>query len=145
MAAAVGEPDEYAGELPVAFVTLKPGARADAASIAAAIEPHIAERPAVPRRIDILESMPMTAIGKVYKPALRARATQRALDERLARAGLAGLVSVHVEDGASGLVVRFNLTDRTADGTADATLDERVRELMKPFALAYSVERGGQL
>ena len=32
MAAAVGAPDEYAGELPVAYVTLRPGATTDAPS-----------------------------------------------------------------------------------------------------------------
>jgi fatty-acyl-CoA synthase len=131
MAAAVGEPDEYAGELPVAFVTLKPGARVGPDTIAEFIAPHIAERPALPKRIDIIETMPVTAIGKVYKPALRVRATQRALDERLARAGLAGAVTLRVDDGPGGLVLRF--------GLSDAALEPRVRELMKPFALSYVV------
>jgi fatty-acyl-CoA synthase len=134
MAAAVGEPDEYAGELPVAFILLKPGARADAAAlaeIAAFAAPHIAERPAVPKRIDPIDAMPLTAIGKVYKPALRLRATQRALQERIAKAGLAGAVRILVEESSGGLTVRFSLTEAGADAA--------VRELMKPFALAYSV------
>ena len=137
MAAAVGEPDDYAGELPVAFVTLKPGARADAqalAAIASFAAPHIAERPAVPKRVDLLEAMPLTAIGKVYKPALRVLATQRALDERLARAGLAGRVRLHVQEGGGGPALRFEL--------ADASLEPQLRELMKPFALAYRVQVG---
>ena len=137
MAAAVGEPDEYAGELPVAFVCLKPGARADAsaiAAIAAFAAPHIAERPAVPKRVDAIEAMPLTAIGKVYKPALRLRATQRALQERLARAGLSAAVRVQVEESSGGLAVRFDLIEAHAEAA--------VRELMKPFALAYTVAVG---
>jgi fatty-acyl-CoA synthase len=134
MAAAVGEPDEYAGEVPVAFVSLKPGARADAAAIAdiaAFAAPHIAERPAVPKRVDPIDAMPLTAIGKVYKPALRLRATQRALEERLAKAGLAGAARVVVEESSGGLTVRFDLIE--------ASTEAAVRELMKPFALSYSV------
>jgi len=131
MAAAVGEPDDYAGELPVAYVALKPGARANADEIALFAAPHIAERPAVPRRVEVIEAMPVTAIGKVYKPALRVRATQRALDERLTRAGLAGAVRLQVDDTARGLALHFELTD--------ALLGPRVRELMKPFALTYTM------
>ena len=44
LAAAVGEPDEYAGELPVAFVVAKPGATLDAGELLAVAAPHIAER-----------------------------------------------------------------------------------------------------
>lgn len=132
MAAAVGEPDEYAGELPVAFVSLKPGASADAAAIAAFAAPYIPERPAVPRRVEVIDAMPVTAVGKVYKPALRRRATQRALDERLVAAGLASAVSLRVAETPSGLEVRFTLTDCAHEGA--------VRALMQPFALAYRLE-----
>lgn len=136
MAAAVGEPDEYAGELPVAYVTLKPGRTADTAAIAAEITafaaPLIAERPAVPRRVEVIDAMPVTAIGKVYKPALRRRAAQRVLEERLARAGLAGAVQVHVAENTGGLAVRFDL--------ADGAHEPAVRALMQPFAIAYRVQ-----
>jgi fatty-acyl-CoA synthase len=77
MAAAVGEPDEYAGEVPVAFVVLKPGAGVDATELARFAAERIAERPAVPKRIDVLPALPMTAIGKVYKPGLRLQVAAR--------------------------------------------------------------------
>ena len=32
---------------------------------------EIAERAAVPRAVRIVEAMPLTAVGKVFKPALR--------------------------------------------------------------------------
>jgi len=131
MAAAVGAPDAYAGELPVAFVTLRPGASANAEAILAAVAPHIAERAAVPKRIDVLGALPLTAIGKVYKPALRVLATQRVVDEQLAHAGLADNVHALVQDMQSGLVVRFE--------TDAASFEAPLREIMKPFALAYTV------
>ncbi len=84
MCAVVGEPDAYAGELPVAFVTLKPGMQCDATALLDDVAPHVYERPATPKRVTILQAMPTTAIGKVYKPTLRLRALETKLAEILA-------------------------------------------------------------
>jgi fatty-acyl-CoA synthase len=132
MAAAVGEPDEYAGELPIAFVSLKPGATASAAQILAFALPHIPERPAVPKRIDILPTIPVTAVGKVYKPALRVLAIRRLLLEKLAAAGLGEQVQLQVEETPSGMAVHF---------AADEGDEAGVRSLMKPFAIGYTIAR----
>ena len=132
MAAAVGEPDVYAGELPVAFVSLKPGMQVAPVELSDFVAPYIAERPAVPKRIDILPSLPTTAVGKVYKPALRVLATQRALQAQLQQAGLAERARVQVSEAPSGLVVCFELFDGAAESA--------VRALMQPFALAYDVK-----
>jgi fatty-acyl-CoA synthase len=85
IAAAVGQPDAYAGELPVAYVTLKPGAHTDAAAILAFVSPLVSEPAAIPKAIVILEEMPVTPIGKIYKPALRVLATRAALQRELAK------------------------------------------------------------
>ena len=71
LCAVVGEPDAYAGELPVAFVTLKAGAMIEAEALLQAVAPTVYERPAVPKRVIILDAMPVTAVGKIFKPALR--------------------------------------------------------------------------
>ncbi len=83
MAAAVGEPDAYAGELPMLFVTLKPGAAASESDFS--ISWRRASTSA--RRAEargIVDAMPVTAVGKIYKPALRRLATERRLAEVLA-------------------------------------------------------------
>jgi fatty-acyl-CoA synthase len=130
MAAAVGEPDAYAGELPVAFVSLKPGATATPEELATFAAPQIAERPAVPKRIAILDALPTTAVGKVYKPVLRALATRRVLAAGLAARGLDGRVGVEVTETAGGFATRFTLADEADLGA--------VRELMQPYALAWT-------
>jgi fatty-acyl-CoA synthase len=76
----------------------------------------------------------MTAVGKVYKPRLRAEATRHAMAAQLAQRGLMERVEVDVEETAGGLSVRFT----TADPAAEAT----IRELMKPFALSFSIAQG---
>jgi fatty-acyl-CoA synthase len=89
IAAAVGQPDPYAGELPVAYVTLKAGAKVGPEEILAFVAPRVAEPASEPKFVTILGEMPVTPIGKIYKPALRVLATRRAIEVALARIGLA--------------------------------------------------------
>ncbi len=74
LAAVVARPDERAGEIPVAFVTLKPGATADAAQLLAMCRQRLGDPVATPVRLTILPQLPMTAVGKLDKVALRALA-----------------------------------------------------------------------
>lgn len=108
LAAAVGRPDSYAGEIPVAFVVLKPDAAVDAEALKAYARDHVSERPAAPAEILILDAMPLTAIGKIFKPALRGRLQTRATQALLAEAGLAPEAGFHAEAdliGPSGLTI----------------------------------------
>ena len=136
MAAAVGEPDEYAGELPVAFVSLRPGARVEPVALSEFANERIPERPAYPKRIEILPAIPMTAVGKVYKPQLRVLATEHALKQRLAGAGLHDTFGVVVEVTARGLSARFI----ARNGAADVDHEARIAAFMGAFAIAYTVE-----
>jgi fatty-acyl-CoA synthase len=77
-AAAVGKPDAYAGEVPMAFVTLRPDQSATAAELLAFARENVSERPAAPAEIIILDAMPLTPLGKIFKPALRDLAKARA-------------------------------------------------------------------
>lgn len=69
--AAVGAPDAYAGELPVVFVTLVPGAAATEAELLEFVRSRVDEPPARPKSVTVLHTMPMTLVGKIYKPELR--------------------------------------------------------------------------
>ncbi|MDO5529617.1 MAG: AMP-binding protein [Paracoccus sp. (in: a-proteobacteria)] len=98
-AAAVGMPDAYAGELPVAFVTLRPGGVADGAGLIAFLRDQIDEQAALPKRVEIIEALPLTPVGKVFKPALRAEATSWAISAALEALGPAGAaLSFEVEE-----------------------------------------------
>jgi fatty-acyl-CoA synthase len=91
MAAAVGQPDRHAGELPVAYVALRRDAQATQADLLAHARRSIPERAAVPVRIEVLPALPLTAIGKVAKPQLRLAATDHVLNEALDLEGLRGV------------------------------------------------------
>jgi fatty-acyl-CoA synthase len=139
LAAAVGEPDEYAGELPVAFVVVKPGVVFDEAELLALATPHIPERVAVPKRIECLPALPLTAIGKVYKPALRLRATERVLRDRLQQSGLDGRVAVQGEDCSGRLVMRF-VPAAGSDADARERMHATLHDLMAGFALTWELQ-----
>jgi fatty-acyl-CoA synthase len=136
MAAAVGEPDEYAGEIPMAFVMLKPGARVSLEELSAFAQSRIPERPACPRRLELMPAIPMTAIGKVYKPALRLRATQHVLASRLATASLDQDYVVEGVDEASGIAVIF----RCLSGASSPSGEAAIAGIMAGFAIRYRIE-----
>jgi fatty-acyl-CoA synthase len=75
LCAAVGAPDAYAGEVPVAFATLKPGSQVSEAELLAFTAERVDEGPAKPKSIKVLNAMPVTNVGKIYKPELRTLAT----------------------------------------------------------------------
>ena len=82
LCAAVGAPDDYAGEVPVAFVTLnKQGEAKQRATIEAELlvfaMKNVDEKPAKPRSVTVLDVMPLTSVGKVYKPELRRLAVSK--------------------------------------------------------------------
>ena len=71
ISAAVSMPDVYAGEAPMLFAAPAPGCVVDAEALKAHLAEHVLEPPARPKRVAILESLPVTAVGKIFKPALR--------------------------------------------------------------------------
>ncbi len=97
MVAAVGQPDAHAGELPMAFVTLKPGAKATADEIAAAAKELVPERAAVPVRVEILQQMALTTVGKVAKAVLRMRAAEHVLRDQLANNAIPAQLHVRAD------------------------------------------------
>jgi fatty-acyl-CoA synthase len=71
MAAAVGKPDAYAGELPVAYVQLREQTTAGEDELRSFVRDRISDPVAVPRNIYITEQMPLTDVRKIAKPLLR--------------------------------------------------------------------------
>jgi len=81
LAAAVGMPDAYAGELPVCFIELRPGAEVEVDQLHEHAQSTIGERPAWPKRFHIIDSIPLTTVGKIYKPQLRRDAATELVTE----------------------------------------------------------------
>ena len=121
IAAAIGQPDAYAGEVPAAYVVLRPGQQASGEELQEFAKGRIAERAAVPVRIEVIDQLPVTAVGKIFKPALRHRAIEYVLGRTLAEQGIAATLAV-VEDPARGTLARVKVAP-AARATATAALE----------------------
>lgn len=84
-AAAVGKPDVRVGELPVCYVQLRENAQTSAEELLVFAKDHINERAAVPKEIYIIDQIPLTAVGKIFKPELRNDCIRRVVEQALAR------------------------------------------------------------
>jgi fatty-acyl-CoA synthase len=103
-AAAVGQPDAHAGEVPVAYVVPSDLGAFDEAGLLEWAASTIGEPAARPKRIYAIPAIPLTAVGKQFKPALAADAARHAVAEALDRAGL-GAGEITVTPGEGGLRV----------------------------------------
>jgi fatty-acyl-CoA synthase len=90
LAAMVGRPDAYAGELPVAYVQLKADAHAQPADLIDYVRERTPERAAVPVAVHLISPMPLTGVGKVFKPALRLDAARRVAQSLIETLDLGG-------------------------------------------------------
>lgn len=129
VAAAIGQPDAYSGELPCVYVSLKPGMQSTAEELRAFAASNIGERAAAPVHVEILEALPLTAVGKIFKPELRRLATERVLSKALADAGIDAAVSA-VIDAKHGLTAAI-------DSNADAA---QVKTVVDMFAVRTQIQ-----
>jgi fatty-acyl-CoA synthase len=141
LAAAVGAPDAYAGELPVTFVTLRPGASASEAELLDFAAVRVDEAPARPKRVSIVESMPMTNVGKIYKPQLRLLAAHDVVVQLVAAAcrelGVAGAACPQVQ-AVEGQGVSVVL-DAAALGERAAALRQHLSAALSPLPVKTDV------
>jgi hypothetical protein len=122
---AIGQPDARLGELPCAYVELIKGKDVRVEDLMAYAQTHIHERAAIPKYIEILDELPKTAVGKVFKPDLRRLAITRIYDAALTEAKVAAHVAEVVEDKKRGLVARL-----VRNGPVD---EAKVAELLGGF------------
>ncbi len=109
-AGAIGQPDRHAGELPCVYLELVKGAAVTEAELADWAKAQISERAAIPKHVEIVDDLPKTAVGKVFKPELRKRAISRVLGQDLSEGKHAVRVREVVEDRKRGLVARLERT-----------------------------------
>ena len=149
LAAVIGQPDARVGELPLAYVQLKPGVEksdALAAALHAWVRERTPERAAIPVQVLLLDAIPLTGVGKVFKPQLRWLACESVFTQALEPLkqefeGLTLNVSVGA-DGTHGTLATVNLgavcawalNERQKEGAS-----ARVKEIMSPFVIRHAL------
>ena len=136
--AAVGQPDLHAGELPVAFVTLKSAMHASPEQLLDAARGLVSERAAVPVRVIILPRLPLTAVGKIAKAELRLRAAEYVFGLLLASHDIEATVTAAF-DATRGAVARVGcLSGRDEDIAAASAL-------LAPFPYVFQFVAPGEV
>lgn len=144
ISAAVGMPDQYAGEVPALFVVPAPGARIDLGALKAHLEANVHEPPARPRNVLIIDALPVTAVGKIFKPALRELAITEKVRLEVERAcGLGASASIEVSmDGQKRTLVEIELSGGTAGQVAD--LEAALKPLPQTYVLRGAERHAGE-
>ncbi|SPJ28515.1 acyl-CoA synthetase [Falsiruegeria mediterranea] len=117
-AGAIGQPDAHSGEVPCAFVELVEGASVTPEELMEYCKVHVHERAAQPKHMTILDELPKTAVGKVFKPDLRKNAITRVYNSELEEAGIAARVVSVIDDKKRGLVAQLDANGSSDDDVA---------------------------
>lgn len=135
ISAAVGMPDVYAGEVPILYAVPAPGAQLDAALLQRYVEEHVAEPPAKPKRVILVDALPTTAVGKIVKNELRDCAVIEKVKievERIFGAAVIPVVAVARDE-------KLNTVVRVEVSTDDAVGVQQLRDALKPLPQSYTV------
>jgi fatty-acyl-CoA synthase len=119
-AGAVGRPDPRSGEVPVAYVTLAPGATVTGQELRDWAGDRVPEPAAAPKSVTVLGVLPVTDVGKPYKPALRADATSRELAEALGENASVLGIAVAIDDGT--VVATVEVSSPAAEAAVSTVL-----------------------
>jgi acyl-CoA synthetase (AMP-forming)/AMP-acid ligase II len=128
---AIGQPDAHSGELPCAYVELADDATVTTEELMAFAREKVPENAAVPKYIEVMDELPKTAVGKIFKPDLRKMAITRVYGAALAKAGIDAEIEV-VEDKARGLVARVTPTG----GAGEPEIGEALGRFTPPWEMA---------
>jgi fatty-acyl-CoA synthase len=132
-AGAIGQPDAKAGELPCAYVELIDGATVTLDELIAFAKEHVQERAAVPKYMEIMDELPKTAVGKIFKPDLRKAAITRIYNAALVDAGLDVYVSKVIESKKRGLVAQLG---KSGKNVKDAQVTKVLGSFIRPWEWA---------
>ena len=128
--AAIGSPDAHAGEVPIAFVELAEGASATEDALLSHARKSITERAAIPRRVFVTDALPLTAVGKVFKPPLRTMEAERIVREELRALSGDAFIDGFTDGKTAHRVVLVG----------SAEVEDTLRARLDRFILPFSVE-----
>lgn len=123
---AIGQPDAHAGEVPCVYVELIDGADTTVDDLNAFLKENIGEKAAIPKYVEILDELPKTQVGKIFKPDLRKMAITRVYDAAMAKENIDANVESVFEDKKRGLVAIVKYND-------PAVTDDAVNNILGNF------------
>ncbi len=139
VSAAVGMPDAYAGEVPIIFIVPSPGAKLDTSLLHQFLSDRVAEPPAKPKRVIVIDALPTTAVGKVVKNDLRDRAVAEKVRLEVERAfgpGIVPTIAVAKDE-------KLNTVVEVEVKSGDAAAIQKLKDALEPLPQRYTVVAHG--
>lgn len=139
LAAAVGRPDPRVGELPVVYVQLEKNSSATAEELLSFAQDTITERAAIPREVILVDEMPLTPVGKIFKPQLVRNEVQKVYEQTIA--GIEGVEQVSVvvaADKIYGMLATIRV--RIASGYDRQEAEKRIRQKLGNFTIRFELK-----
>ena len=127
-AGAIGQPDPKTGEMPCAYVELVAGASVTPEELIEYCKIHVHERAAQPKHMTIMDELPKTAVGKIFKPDLRKEAIARVYNGALEAAGVEARVTEVVDDKTRGLLAML-----ARNGADEAAVSKVLDDYVRPW------------
>lgn len=135
LAAAIGRPDSYAGEMPIAYVQLKPDMSATAEELQEFARERIPERAANPVDLHIIDVMPLTGVGKIFKPALRQQAVETVFNAEMEALRSKADISVSVSNSN----LHGTLVTVAVKGGDEASLRSEIKDKLGSYTVKHDV------
>ncbi|MFW2237916.1 AMP-binding protein [Rhodococcus opacus] len=127
MVAAVGRPDQAKGEMPVAYVQLKAGSVAESTELLQFCREHVQEKAATPVHVTVLDRLPLTPVGKISKPALRALALKEEVHQVVSSSSRMPVTcDIALDDTGLRREVTVILTPESASGVDIESLEDKL-------------------
>src|SRR5205823_2835194 len=119
-----------------------PGATVAPGELESWVRARTPERAAVPVEIILIDPMPLTGVGKVYKPQLRWHAAQRVLAQALAPLADDGIrcdvsVGAHGTHGSMATVTLQGVPPESQ--AAQEAIARKVHERLDPFVIRHEI------
>lgn len=138
LAAAVGRPDSYAGEIPVAYIDTVSDVTEE--ELITYCQQNIKERAAVPKAIIFLDKLPVTGIGKTHKPTLHLMEIEFIVERAIKSLGnsIAEFTVSAEADPKKGNIAIVSVTALAGEDTQK--LDNALRKLLGAYSFGYELK-----
>ena len=130
LVAAIGQPDVHAGEVPAAYLQVTDSKEVDVQKIYEFAKQAIPERAAIPVHVELVDLMPVTPVGKIFKPALRHLAIRRVYSEALLSENIKATVNVDTDE-VRGTLAYIEL--------ADYSQKIKAKQLLEGFTIPFEL------
>ena len=124
----------------MAYVQLQEGADLSAEQILDHLKKEVGERAAIPKEVFIIPEIPLTPVGKIFKPALRWQAIKQVYQTELEALGeMTESITVTVcEDKIHGSLA--DVTIKAAPDVPPDSIKEKAQEILARYTVQHTLK-----